>query len=153
MISQAYADRSLNFKVIGGEESSIAQLMEPDKWTVVMLWAKDCHVCNQEAGKYNDFHRQHSTKDAKIIGVSLDGTEESAKEFVDRHQLEYPNLVGNVRDVAKLYGAETGESFRATPSFMLFDPTGKLRAAQAGGVSPEVVEAFMTKSQASDSTE
>ncbi len=142
----AFADTGQVLKVVGGGASSLQQHMEKGKWTVVMIWANDCHVCNQEAGKYSAFHTAHAKKDAKIIGISLDGSEEIAKSFVDRHNLNYPNLVGDVEQVASLYQSETGEAFRATPTFMLYDPNGELKAAQPGGVPPEVIEKFINKS-------
>ncbi len=133
-------------KVGSGELTSLQDYMEPGKWTVVMIWSDSCHVCNQEAPKYSAFHSRHAAKDAKIIGVSLDGSQKTARSFVDRHDLNYPNLVGDVRDVATLYQSESGEAFRATPTFMVFDPEGTLQAAQAGGVPPDVVEKFISGS-------
>jgi len=146
LTSVVFADITQRFKLIGGQDSSLAEMMVPGQWNVVMIWSADCHVCNLEAGKYNEFQSQHANVDANVIGISLDGTEAKAHGFVKRHQLIYPNLVGSVQEVANLYGTETGESFRATPSFMLYSPSGELKAAQAGGVSPEVIERFMANS-------
>ena len=143
---QASADAGQAFKSVdNGVYSSIKEHMDPDKWTVVMIWSTSCHVCNDEAPKYSAFHSKHAGKDAKIIGLSLDGTPDDAQGFVKRHGLNYPNLVGNVRDVAMMYQSESGESFRATPTFMVFSPNGELKAAQAGGVPPEVIEEFISQ--------
>ncbi len=140
---QVSADNSQPLKIVGGEMSSLKKQMEPGKWTVVMIWANSCHICEIEAGKYSNFHTEHATKDAKIIGISIDGSESLAQKFVTRHQLNYPNLVGSQREVASLYLSESRMNFRGTPSFMVYDPTGVLVNVQAGAVDPEIVESFI----------
>ncbi len=147
MMTAAMAEKSQKLTIVGGETSSLQEQMEPGKWTIVMIWSNDCHICNEEASKYISFHNNHSAKDAKIIGISLDGNEGVAQSFVSRHKLNYPNLVGSIEDVATLYSSETGAAFRATPTFMVYDPQGELRAAQAGGVPPKVIEDFMKRTQ------
>jgi len=117
----------------------------PGQWTVVMIWASDCHVCNQEAGQYSRFHTQHAGLDANIIGISIDGQQgkKDAEAFISRNGVIYPNLVGDVQTVSRWYQQKTGETFRATPTFVLFGPKGDVRAAQPGAVPPAVVEDFI----------
>lgn len=115
------------------------------KWTVVMIWASDCHVCNREAHQYVDFHTFHKDNDARVLGISLDGPSgvADAKQFVDRHSVNFPNLIGEPQTVARLYTQRTGQSLQGTPTFMVIDPSGKVRAADAGAIPAEVIGEFI----------
>ena len=117
----------------------------PGQWTVVMIWASYCHVCNQESEQYSAFHTKHAGRDAKIVGMSIDGWRErgEAEAFIERNQVIFPSLIGDMDTVARWYQMQTGEPFRATPTFMVFGPDGELRAAQPGAVPPSIIENFM----------
>ncbi|MEJ2438086.1 MAG: TlpA disulfide reductase family protein [Gammaproteobacteria bacterium] len=115
------------------------------KWTVVMFWASDCRVCNAEINQYIQFNNAHKNKDARIIGVSLDGQSGllAAREFVKRHKVTFPNLVGAPQEIANLYQSLTGSDWVGTPSFLVYNPQGKLMAAQAGAVPTALIEKFI----------
>jgi peroxiredoxin len=143
--SFAQADDAL--RDMQGNITSLEQQKEDGKWTVVMIWASNCHVCNAESGQYSEFHTAHADKDAKIIGMSIDGEEGkvAAEDFIERNGVIFPNLIGDVQTVATWYQMQTGEAFRATPTFVVFGPDGEIRAAQPGAVPPSVVEKFMSE--------
>lgn len=125
------------------------------KWLLVMFWASDCHICNKEAHSYVDFHFTHSDKDATVLGISADGKAKfkDAEKFIKKHSVDFPNLIGEPEDVAALYGKYANSRWVGTPSFLLFNPKGKVMAAQVGAVPPEVIEDFMEKNmQASSDT-
>ena len=117
------------------------------QWTVVMLWASDCHACNAEAKQYVKFHTAHKDKDARMLGVSLDGMEKKAEaeEFVQRHKVSFPNLIEAPLKVAQLYENLTGQQWLGTPSFLVYSPEGELRAAQVGAVPTQIIESFIAK--------
>lgn len=117
----------------------------PGQWLIVVMWASDCPVCNQEAHAYQDFHFAHSDHDASVLGISLDGSArlEEARAFVSRHAVEYPNLIGEPALVAEFYMAATGTPWVGTPSFLVYGPEGELAAKQAGAVSMEIIERFI----------
>jgi hypothetical protein len=48
----------------------------------------------------------------------------------------------------RYYAEQTGESFRGTPSFLVYDTSGNLVAAQAGAVPTELIEAFIMRNSA-----
>lgn len=123
------------------------------KWLVVMFWASDCHVCNQEAHQYVDFHFTYSDTTASVVGVSLDGKsgQKEAEAFVARHKLNFPNLIGEPEDVAGLFTGLTGADWVGTPTFLIYNPAGKLVAQQAGAVPAELLAEFI-KSQTAPSS-
>jgi peroxiredoxin len=120
------------------------------KWLVVMIWASDCHICNAEAATYARFHESQRGKDVGVLGISMDGEENKAAAlaFIERHDLPFPNLIGEPGMISLYYASLTQESLRGTPTFLIFDPDGELAAAQAGAVSPEAINRFIAKKNA-----
>ena len=129
----------------GGEPRGLDEFRGQGKWLVVMIWASDCHVCNQEIGGYVKLHDQGSHPSIQLLGISLDGDERvlDAEAFLERHAVSFPNLIGEPREVMLLYQRLTGAGFRGTPTFMVFAPDGEIEAAQAGGVPTKVVLDFI----------
>ena len=123
-------------------------------WLVVMIWASNCHVCNAEAKSYADYHTQNTQGDVRVIGVSMDGDagRDAALGFVKRHALSFHNLIAEPGALGLYYGMLTGESLRGTPTFMVFDPDGKLVAAQAGAVKPEAITRFIDRQRGTSKT-
>ncbi len=141
----SFAQADSSFRDLRGNITSFEAQQSPGQWTVVMIWASDCHICNQESGAYSKFHTQHAGRDAQIIGISIDGQrgKKAAEAFISRNGVIFPNLIADVQFVSRWYQAETGETFRATPTFVLFDPQGEVRAAQPGAVPPDIIEEFI----------
>jgi peroxiredoxin len=146
--SSTYAGEK--FDDFSGNQKSVADYVGNGKWLVVMLWASDCHVCNQEAHQYVNFHKQHKSKDAHILGISLDGASKKseAREFLQRHKINFPSLIGEPEKVATMYQELTGGSWVGTPSFMVYTPGGELLGAQAGAVPVSVIESFIEREAA-----
>jgi peroxiredoxin len=130
-----------------GKPATISQFAGQGKWLVVMLWASDCMVCNQEAHEYVKFHNLHKDKDAQVLGISLDGNEKlsDAQAFVKRHKISFPNLIGEAINIASMYQESTGGNWIGTPSFMVFNPKGELLGAQAGAVPVSIIESFIER--------
>ncbi|MCI0507282.1 MAG: TlpA family protein disulfide reductase [Gammaproteobacteria bacterium] len=130
-----------------GNQQSIADFAGKGKWLVVMLWASDCQVCNQEAHHYIKFHQDHRDKDAQMLGISLDGVanKSEAMDFLKRHNVPFSNLIGEPEKVASMYQELTGDSWVGTPSFMVYTPRGELLGAQAGAVPVSIIESFIER--------
>lgn len=135
-------------KDFDGKIHTLDEYTSQGKWTVVMFWASDCHVCNKEVHQYIEFHSQRKNRNAQVIGVSMDGPEKlkEAKSFKTRHNVNFPNLIGSPESVAKLYYDLTGSQFTGTPSFLVFSPEGELLAQQAGAVPAKLLDEFIEKS-------
>jgi peroxiredoxin len=116
------------------------------KWVIAMIWAYDCHVCNQEAHEYVAFHEKHKDKDAVVLGISMDGQKhmKQAQKFMERHDIPFTTLIGEPESVAGLYEQMTGRTWIGTPTFIIFHPSGKLVAEQAGAVPTELLENFIS---------
>jgi peroxiredoxin len=128
-----------------GHPRGLDEYTGKDKWTVVMIWASDCRVCNAEAPNYVMFNESHKDTDARMVGISIDGAahKADAQAFLDRYLIDYPNLIGEPRQIAAMYTGLTGESWVGTPTFLIYDPRGTLVAAQVGAVPVPLIEKFM----------
>lgn len=128
-----------------GKPVSIEQYTGKGKWTIAMIWASDCLVCNKEASHYEQFHQQHKNNDAVMLGISIDGqaNKKAAIEFVKEHKLHFPNIIGEPQDVADLFYDATGENWVGTPTFLIYSPAGKLTVQQIGAVPVSVIEEFL----------
>jgi len=115
------------------------------QWTVVMLWASYCHVCNQEVHEYQAFHDKYKGKNAQVIGISLDGQIDLAKGegFIKRHQVKFPNLIDEPEIIATRYFELTGSVWGGTPTFLIYSPKGELLAQQVGAVPVPIIEKFI----------
>lgn len=74
----------------------------PGQWTVVMIWASDCHVCNAESGQYSAFHHEHADKDANIIGISIDGGDFPNMPYAQTQRLQAYFDAANSVDAGKI---------------------------------------------------
>ena len=146
----AQAEINVIFTDLDGEPRKLEDYTGKGKWQVVMIWASDCHICNLEAASYAEFHESQEDDGVGVIGISMDGEQNrtAALAFVERHDLAFPNLIGEPGMVGLYYAALTKEPLRGTPTFLIFDPNGELAAAQAGTVSPDAVTRFVAKKSA-----
>jgi peroxiredoxin len=143
-------DDTLLYDDFNGQQRSIESYAGDGKWLVVMIWAHDCHVCNMEVESYAQFHAAHKDETARVLGVSLDGQarKAEAEAFIERHDLPFPNLLGEPATTMLHYAMLTGAQFRGTPTILLYGPDGSLRAAQAGAVPVENIEAYIMRQDA-----
>jgi thiol-disulfide isomerase/thioredoxin len=116
------------------------------RWTLVMFWSTDCIPCEQQKPMIEAFHREHRGIDAQVVGVALDGLEAKAQiqQLIDRHNPSYPNLVVFTDVFHRQFKELTGKDFRATPTYLLFDPKGVLAGTRAGPIERESLESVLT---------
>ncbi|MCB1802906.1 MAG: TlpA family protein disulfide reductase [Gammaproteobacteria bacterium] len=134
-----------------GRPQTIQDYAGKGKWLVVQYWAHDCGICNQEAPNYARFHDEHAEQDAQVLGISIDGAgnRAEAEAYIARHELTFPNLIGEPVPVMLNFMSLTQESFRGTPTFLLYSPDGTLKAAQAGAVPVESIKAYIARNSSS----
>lgn len=99
---------------------------------------------------YEQFHRDPENHNAMMLGITLDGEdrEQQAEHFISRYELAFDNLLGEPEVVSAYYQVVTGSRWIGTPSFLIFDPQGELRAKQAGAVEVDIVEQFIVANSA-----
>ena len=128
---------------LDGRARNVNEFVGHGKWTVVVIWAHDCHICGREIGEMAAFHAAHRDKDAIVLGVTLDGAArlKEARAFVKRHKLPFLNLVIEPAEAALMkFG---GGEFVGTPTYYIYNPKGELVGMNIGPVSRKEVEAFI----------
>jgi peroxiredoxin len=130
-----------------GKPGELEKYLGQGKWSIVMIWAHNCHICNQEVHQYISFHEKHHKSDAQVIGLSVDGKEylQQAETFIKRHNLNFTSLIGEPEVVARFFEELTGEAWFGTPTFLVYNPKGELRAQQVGAVPTELIENFIQR--------
>lgn len=138
---------SIMLRDLDGRERNVSEFIGKGKWTVVVAWAHDCHICDREIGEMSAFHRAHAKKDASVVGVTLDGAAQlpQARDFVKRHKLPFVNLVAEPKqEIMRQFGAG---DFVGTPTYYIYNPKGEIVGQNVGPVTRKEVEAFITSDQ------
>lgn len=132
---------------LSGKPVPVSKYIGQGKWTLVMLWAHNCPVCNREVDDISFFYDAHKKKGVNVLGVSVDGPSQIAKAqaFVDDHLVDFPNLV--IEPSAQVIAKFGGEPFVGTPTFYVYSPEGKLVAQNVGPISTKALNDFLEKQQ------
>ncbi len=125
------------FKDMQGHEQRLQDYR--GKWVLVNFWATWCPPCLEEIPDLVSLHEAHKKTDLVVIGVALDSTEKSIKEFLIKHNVSYPMVVGDY-DLA----AQVGE-VEVLPTTYLYNPQGELVSYQQGVVTRSSVESYITR--------
>lgn len=117
------------------------------KWTLVKIWISNCRICQRQSKMISTFHDQHSNIDAVVVGIAMDGPSSLAavKHYVERYQVTFPNVVGDMMHIMKQYEKLTREPFRGTPTYLLFSPVGELKGKKSGAITIAALERFIER--------
>lgn len=129
---------------LNGRARNVNEFIGHAKWTIVVTWAHDCHICDVEIHEMAAFHAAHHDKDAMVLGVTLDGAEfrKEARAFVKRHKLPFENLITEPsQEVMMKFGAG---KFVGTPTYYVYDPKGEIVGQNIGPLTRAEVEEFIT---------
>lgn len=139
------AAMAMQLAYFNGEDTSLEQHIGNGKWSVVVFWSHDCGICRHETPALNAFHRKHENQDAQVLGVSIDGAKNrhKAEQFIQQTTMAFPTFIGELVLLAADFYQLSGEPFRGTPSFLLFNPKGELMGMQAGPVRMVALEEFI----------
>ncbi len=134
-------------QTLAGRHAGLGEFLAKDKWTVVMVWTTYCGACRKQYPLISAFHSKHKDKDAQVLGVSLDGFDqgEKIKAYQTAHAQNFPSVMADSDQFIDKYQRTTGEKFTGTPTYMLFDAKGGLRAYIDGLVSIADIENYIKK--------
>lgn len=130
-----------------GTPISLDDLTGQGKWTLVMIWATNCHICHIQKPEISAFHNKHKDSDAHVVGIALDGIDQidAVSDYIAKNNVSFPSYVGNVAIIASHYFGMTEENLRGTPTYLLFNPEGELLGNNPGQLSVEAIESFMAR--------
>lgn len=117
------------------------------KWSLVMIWATDCHVCTVMKPKISAFHDKHKKTIAEVYGIALDGRKnvDVVKQYMLEHKVTFPTYVGEIDMIAVNLEINTQTPLRGTPTYLLFGPTGELMAIDYGMLDVNAIERFIER--------
>jgi peroxiredoxin len=96
----AAATPDLVLKDFDGKDRNVKEFIGTGRWTVVVVWSADCPICKRDIVHMTFFHEDNRKKDATVLGLSIDGVENSqhARQFITDQALNFPNLIGSWKD-------------------------------------------------------
>lgn len=134
---------SIVMQDLEGRERNVNEYIGHGQWTVVVAWSHDCRICDREIGEMTSFHAARHDKDARVLGITLDGAEhlKEARAFVKRHKLPFVNLVTEPsQETMMKFGAG---KFVGTPTYYIYDPQGEIVGQNIGPLTRVEVEEFI----------
>lgn len=140
--------KAFQLQTMDAERVNLNDYVGGGEWTLVMFWSTDCIPCEEQKPMIEAFHHDHEGKDARVIGIALDGLEarKEVQSLIDRHDPSYQNLVVFTDVFYRQYQELTGKDFRATPTYLLYNPAGELAGARSGKIEREMLESVVSGS-------
>lgn len=134
---------AIAFTELDGKKTTVEDQIGKGKWSVVEIWASDCHACRQHMPEMVKFDGKMDN--VAIIGISLDGQagKAAAKSMIKEYAMPFKNILSNPIEVNAWMEQVAEEGLRGTPTFMIFDPKGKLVALQPGQLPVTSIEKFI----------
>ncbi len=145
LFSMALSSASMAMTNFQNQLDSIDSYIGKGQWLIVQAWSSKCSICNKTMPAL--VKASHSFPNARLIGVSLDGNLASARRFANKHKVNFPTLVSNNNEFNNYLLKIADEGLKGTPTFLIFDPKGKLQALQPGSVPPATLQNFLMKLQ------
>lgn len=136
----AFSNMAMAFTNTDGKNTSINDYIGKGKFTILEVWATDCHICREHMPDMVKFDGK--LKNTQLIGVSIDGqaATDEIDDFIMQYNMKFTNLISNPVEMNIWMQQNTPSSFIGTPFFMMFDPKGALFAMQGGAVGVDQME-------------
>lgn len=138
----------LGLLTTSGAPASLDQWVGKGKWVLVMFWATNCAICEQNKPSIVEFHDKYKDKNAVVVGVAIDGMDkiEQIKEKMREIPANYTDLVAqDLGLMAANFQIAADEPFRGTPTYWFFSPKGELKAVNPGPVRLQALEDYMAR--------
>lgn len=128
---------------MSGRDATLA--VGQGKWTLVMVWATDCPICQQQKPQISKFHDAYKDLNAEVVGIALDGRDalDAVQSYLDNHVVTFPNYVGELAILSENILRIAEEPLRGTPTYLLFDPKGNIKGINPGPLSEGAIERFI----------
>ena len=138
------ADNGL--RELDGTPASLEHYRGDGRWLVVKVWASTCHVCQTSVREMIELHDERGRGDLRVIGIAVDGftNRPGVLRFIERHGVNFPTLLDDGTNTARLYAEGVGEPWGGwTPTYLVYAPGGELVAKNIGAVDKQNVVRFI----------
>jgi cytochrome c biogenesis protein CcmG/thiol:disulfide interchange protein DsbE len=116
----------LSGETLAGDDLAMEDL--EGRPVVVNFWATWCGPCEREQPMLVDAHREIGGRVA-FLGVDYRDQDDAAREWLDRYDVEYPNVADPNGSLALRFGVTTG-----LPTTIVVDADGRLRFRVLGEI-------------------
>ena len=134
---------ALAFTELDGKKTTVEEQIGGGKWSVVEIWASDCHACRQHMPEMVKFNGKMDN--LRLLGISLDGQsgKPKTKAMIKEYGIPFKTIMSNPIEVNAWMELIAKEGLIGTPTFMIFDPDGALVGLQPGQLSTKSMEKFI----------
>ena len=91
-----------DFSLMSLDDSTYTLSNMKDNVVLVNFWATWCGPCRMEIPDFNELYLKHNKDGFEILGLAMDGSKKSLKNFTKSYKMEYPVLYGSARDLNKV---------------------------------------------------
>jgi thiol:disulfide interchange protein DsbD len=125
-----------SFIAVDGPEFLYKQI--GDKPVVFVFFGSWCKVCAEEVPELNKLYLAYKDKGLAFYGVDITDTEEKAREFIKKHDVQYPVIWDSTQ-------SKVAEEFKilSTPTIIIYDGRGK--RVYSGADPPHALDAHIAK--------
>lgn len=124
-----------------GKPATLSKYVGKGQWVVVEAWHSECGTCKETMPEL--VQSAKSMPNTKLIGVSLDGDQKKAKGFIDRFKVNFPTLLTDVNGFDSYVRKVAKKPLPGAPTYLIFSPSGKLKAMQSGNIRPFEIKAYI----------
>lgn len=128
-----------------GRATSIDEHVGKGQWSLVVIWRSTCRVCASELPRFGAYFSSAPDPRFSIIGVALDGYARRGRvvDTMKQWNLDFPTLVAETPGLHWTPQESRAASVYGTPTFMLFEPSGRLKLLKIGPVFIASLEKFI----------
>jgi peroxiredoxin len=105
------------------------------------FWGTWCKPCEAEMPYINNQYTHFKDKGVQVLAVNIGESDLAVNKFVERKQLDFPNVIDKDTQVQNAYGVNP------LPVTFLIDPTGKVVKIHTGALTESMVHDFMKQIQ------
>jgi len=126
---------------------SLNEMVNDGKFTLVMIWSTDCAACEEQKPMIEAFHDDYNSTKANVIGIANDGMSllKEIKKLIKKNEPSYPNFVASPETFFSEFEIATGKKFRATPTYIMYDPQGQVMGVAVGQITREKLDQIVSK--------
>ncbi|MCK5725231.1 MAG: TlpA family protein disulfide reductase [Thiotrichaceae bacterium] len=145
MLSTLISTSSYAMTDMGGKQANLSKFIGKGKWLIVEAWHSRCRACMKSMPEL--VRAKGTFPNAQLVGVSLDGNRGVALKTFKRFKVNFPTFVTNTREFDRFVRRVAKRPLKGAPTYLIFSPSGKLKAMQTGNISPKAIRRYISQQQ------